>query len=57
MKLRKRKGKQKYYTYEITLPKQLVEALGWKEGIELNVEIYINNKRKGLLITPKNKTL
>jgi len=54
MKLKKR-GKQKYYTYEITMQKQLVEALGWNEGTELNVKL-INNK-KSLLVTLKSKTL
>lgn len=57
MRLRKRRGKQKYYTYEVTLPKRLVEALGWKEGMELEIRIYTADGKKGLLITPKNKSL
>ena len=53
MKLRVRKGGRNYYTYEVTLPKKLVEALGWREGMKLTAEIYVDEDVKGILIRPE----
>ncbi len=55
MKLRVRKGGGNYYTYEVTLPKKLVEALGWREGMKLAAEIHVAGNTKGILIRPSIK--
>ncbi len=56
MKLRSKKsvksGKE-YITYEITLPKDLVEALGWKGGIELETRIIDIEGKKAIVLIPK----
>jgi len=59
VKLRKRLSKGKYYTYELTLPKKIIDALEWREGMELKVSIIIDEKTgvKGILITPKEQNL
>lgn len=53
MRLRIRRSKGNYYTYEITLPKKLVEALGWREGMELEAKVYVSKDIRGVLIKPK----
>ena len=53
MRLRIRRSKGNYYTYEITLPKKLVEALGWREGMELEAKVYVSKDTRGVLIRPK----
>jgi len=42
----------KYGSYRITIPKDVVEALGWHKGMTLRIEIAIKNGRKALLIYP-----
>jgi bifunctional DNA-binding transcriptional regulator/antitoxin component of YhaV-PrlF toxin-antitoxin module len=55
MKLQKqlsRKVKNKEYPkYVVTVPPSQIKELGWKEGIELEIEVE-NNK---LVLTPKIK--
>jgi len=55
MRLRVRRSKGNYYTYEITLPKKLVEALGWREGMELEAKVYVSKNIRGVLIKPKHQ--
>ena len=56
MKLRAKKsiksGKE-YVTYEITLSKDLVEALGWKGGIELEARIIDIEGKRAIALIPK----
>ena len=42
VKLRAKQTKPGYHSYEITLPKELVELLGWKPGDKLLVELKDN---------------
>jgi bifunctional DNA-binding transcriptional regulator/antitoxin component of YhaV-PrlF toxin-antitoxin module len=55
MRLRVKKSRGRYYTYEVTLPKKLVEALGWEDNIELKAIIYADEKGKGILIKPSRE--
>ena len=39
VKLRKRGSGLGYYSYEVTIPKELVERLGWKPGDRIIVRL------------------
>ena len=52
VKLRKRKSGKGYLNYEVTIPKQVVESLGWCEGLELEVKIIDYDGRRGVLLLP-----
>ena len=39
VKLRKRRSGLGYYSYEVTIPKELVEHLGWKPGDRIIVRL------------------
>jgi len=52
MKLRVRKG-SKGFSYYITLPKQVVRALNWRPGTELEVMIESRNGKTVLVLVPK----
>lgn len=55
MKLRFRKGGKGSGSYEITIPKNLIEALGWSKGLELEFKIININGKRGLALYPKDK--
>ena len=57
IKLRVRRSRGRYVTYEITIPKDIIDALNWKEGMELEVRIININSEMGILIRPKKKDL
>ena len=46
-----RKG-QVYTWYELTLPKDIVEALGWGEGTELEVKIVVYEGKQAIVLVP-----
>ncbi len=43
VKLRRRSSGLGYYSYEITLPKEFIEKLGWQQGDKLLLKLE-NNK-------------
>ncbi len=50
VRLRAKQTKPGYHSYEITLPKDLVELLGWQQGDKLVVELHEKSGKKGLFI-------
>ena len=57
MKLRAKrmhKNNKEYTIYEITLPKDLIEALKWKPGTQLDYKIVDINHKKAIAIYPKD---
>jgi len=54
VKLRKRRAGGGYYSYEVTLPKDIIEALGWREGIELEVRIIEVEGEKAVALVPRS---
>jgi bifunctional DNA-binding transcriptional regulator/antitoxin component of YhaV-PrlF toxin-antitoxin module len=50
IRLRAKQTKPGYYSYEVTLPKDLVELLGWQPGDKLLVELTEKDGKKGLFI-------
>jgi len=50
VKLQKVPYRERYCSYKITLPKKLVEMLGWKPGDNLVVELKEVEGKKGLFI-------
>ena len=50
VKLQSKKSRNIYTTYMITLPKDYVEALGWKPGDKLVVELAEREGKRGLFI-------
>ncbi|BES82792.1 AbrB/MazE/SpoVT family DNA-binding domain-containing protein [Pyrodictium abyssi] len=50
VRLRAKRTKPGYHSYEITLPKDLVELLGWQPGDRLVVELHEKGSKKGLFI-------
>ena len=53
VRLRARKSKGRYVTYEITLPKKIVEALNWREGMLLKVRVLKINSTTGIFLAPQ----
>ena len=54
-RLRKQKGGGGYYSYVVTLPKVLVELLGWREGTKLKIEVLERNGKKGVFLYPEKE--
>ena len=50
VRLQAKKSRGRYVTYMITVPKDYVEALEWKSGDKLVVELSEKEGRKGLFI-------
>ena len=47
-----------YVTYELTLPKDIVELLGWGDGTELEVRLVTTEDgRQGILLVPVKKCI
>ena len=47
----------RYGSYRITIPKDIVEAIGWKKGMPLKIEITMKGNKKALLIYPEDNLL
>ena len=50
VKLRKRESGRGYESYEITVPKEMLEKLQWSVGDRLIVKIVEHENKKALLI-------
>ena len=50
VRLRAKQTKPGYYSYEVTLPKDLVELLGWRPGDKLLVELVEDEDGKRLCL-------
>ena len=50
VKLQAKKSRGRYVTFMITVPKDYVEALEWKPGDKLVVELSEREGRRGLFI-------
>ena len=50
VKLRKRMGGRGHISYEMTIPKELVELLGWQPGDKLLIELVEKDDRKAILV-------
>ena len=48
--LRRKQSNRGYVDYEITIPKELVELLGWKTGDKLLIELVEKDSRKAILV-------
>jgi len=47
---------QTYVWYEISLPKDIVEALGLKDGSELEIKLVVHEGKQAILLVPVDKT-
>jgi AbrB family looped-hinge helix DNA binding protein len=50
VRLRERRGGRGHISYEITIPKELVELLGWRTGDKLLIELVEKDGRKAILV-------